>query len=164
MPVCTCPHCKTRLWVNNTQFNVAQGFVVCSKCDGLFQARGHITAMPDEPEPTDLPNALTDTKLIHALGPKVRAKKVLSKNEIAELLDNMHSGDEAKLAEFSLSEQEHEVDAAFANVSAESSPESVVPPAPVAAPPAKESVNWTLATLIALTVLIMQLFYIILLN
>lgn len=159
MPVCTCPHCKTRLWVKNTQFNVAQGFVVCSKCDGLFQARGHITATPDEPEPIDLPNALTDTKLIHALGPKVRAKKVLSKNEIAELLDNMHSGDETKLSvEPSPIEEKVEV--------VPTQPEAAVPPVvvPAAAQPAKESVNWTLATLIALTVLIMQLFYIILLN
>ncbi|UOO82339.1 hypothetical protein LVJ83_02365 [Uruburuella testudinis] len=131
MPVSVCPHCQTQLWVKNAQLNVAQGFVVCSRCEGLFQARNHITEAPAHTAPEALPPAITDAKLVHTIGPQVRSRKTLSKNEIADLLDGI--------------------------------PPAGTAPAP---PPAatQTGFNWTLASLVALTVLIMQLFYLILLR
>ncbi len=62
MPACFCPHCKTRLWVKETQLNVAQGFVVCQKCEGMFKAKDHL-ASTKEPIFNDLPEAVSDVKL-----------------------------------------------------------------------------------------------------
>lgn len=132
MPVCACPHCKTQLWVQDNQLNVAQGFVMCSKCEGLFQAKNHVRDTPENMRPGQLPNAVTDVKLVHNLGPQVRTRKVISKNEIADLLDNFIPADKSE-------------------------------PAPVKAK-AAAGFNWTMASLVALTVLIMQLFYLILLQ
>ncbi|MDO5638361.1 MAG: hypothetical protein Q4G28_00650 [Neisseria sp.] len=132
MPASVCPHCQTRLWVKEAQLNVAQGFVVCSQCEGLFQARSHLVATPDDADAESLPPAVTDVKLVHNIGPQVRSRKTLSKNEIADLLDEMLP--------------------AAAKARAD---------APAAK---KEGFNWTLASLVALTVLIMQLFYLILLR
>lgn len=122
MPACICPHCKTPLWVNPAQLNVAQGFVVCKKCEGLFKAKDH--PAPDTVlEQENLPAAVTDVRLVHDIGAGIRNRKQLSRNEIADLLDGV----------------------------------------PIAAPEektaAKEPFNWTLASLVALTVLIIQLFY-----
>ena len=89
MPVCACPHCKTQLWVNDAQLNIAQGFVVCSQCEGLFQARDHTRPTPPKLQAGQLPEARTDVKLVHRIGKEVRTRKVLSKNEIADLLDGM---------------------------------------------------------------------------
>lgn len=137
MPICVCPHCKARLAVKDTQLNLAQGFVVCTKCEGLFQAKHHISNTPHKASPEQLPGAATDTKLVRAIGPAVRQHKALSKHEIADLLDKMlPSETKAKTA-----------------AAAETR----------AAPPVKqEGTNWTLAVLAALTVLVMQLFYLIL--
>lgn len=131
MPVSICPHCQTQLWVKDAQLNVAQGFVVCSRCEGLFQARSHLSEMPKNVKPGQLPNAVTDAKLVHNIGPQVRSRKTLSKSEIADLLDDMLPADAKSKT------------------------------APAAAKP---GFNWTLASLVALTVLIMQLFYLILLR
>lgn len=134
MPICVCPHCKARLAVKETQLNLAQGFVVCTKCEGLFQAVHHISNTPHKALPEQLPSAATDTRLVRSLGAAARSRKALSKHEIADLLDNVLPADaQARQA------------------------------APTAAPK-KEGFNWTLATLTALTVLIMQLFYLILMN
>ena len=130
MPVCACPHCKTQLWVNDAQLNIAQGFVVCSQCEGLFQARDHTRPTPPKLQAGQLPEARTDVKLVHRIGKEVRTRKVLSKNEIADLLDGMLP------------------------------PEAKAAPAAAKTPP----FNWTLASLVALTVLIMQLFYLLLLR
>ena len=89
MPLCACPHCKTQLWVNDAQLNIAQGFVVCSQCEGLFQARDHTRPTPPKLQAGQLPEARTDVKLVHRIGKEVRTRKVLSKNEIADLLDGM---------------------------------------------------------------------------
>ncbi|MFC3873970.1 MJ0042-type zinc finger domain-containing protein [Neisseria musculi] len=137
MPICVCPHCKARLAVKDTQLNLAQGFVVCTKCEGLFQAKHHISNTPHKAAPEQLPGAATDTKLVRSIGSAVRQHKALSKNEIADLLDSMIPA-ETKPA---------------ANARAV---HSKVPD------PSKEGFNWTLAVLTALTVLIMQLFYLIL--
>ena len=130
MPVCACPHCKTQLWVKDAQLNIAQGFVVCNQCEGLFQARDHTRPTPPKLQAGQLPEARTDVKLVHRIGKEVRTRKVLSKNEIADLLDGM------------------------------------LPPEAKAAPAAAKAqpFNWTLASLVALTVLIMQLFYLLLLR
>ena len=144
MPACTCPHCKTPLWVKDTQLNVAQGFVVCNKCEGLFKAKDNLADPKAAYRPDALPNAVTDVRLIHNIGPQIRQHKQLSRNEIADLLDN------ARRPKPSAPQ-----------------PQAAAQPAPVAmqstAPAApKEAVNWTLASLVALTVLIMQLFYLVL--
>lgn len=133
MPVSVCPHCKTQLWVKDSQLNIAQGFVACSKCEGLFQAKDHLRGTPENIQPGQLPPAVSDTKLIHRLGTRVRGRKTLSKQEIADLLDNVLPADaKAKAA--------------------------------AATGQPKPATNWTLATLVALTVLIMQLFYLMLLR
>lgn len=131
MPVSVCPHCQTRLWVKEAQLNVAQGFVVCSQCEGLFQGRTHLTEATPSDNPESMPPAVTDAKLVHNIGPQVRSYKTLSKSEIADLLDDM-----------------------------------LPTAAKTQAVPTikKEGFNWTLASLVALTVLIMQLFYLILLQ
>lgn len=138
MPICVCPHCKARLAVKDTQLNLAQGFVVCTKCEGLFQAKHHISNTPHKASPEQLPAAATDTKLVRSIGPAVRSHKALSKNEIADLLDSMIPAE------------------------TKNKPAAKTQVAPQTAAPAKEGFNWTLATLTALTVLIMQLFYLIL--
>lgn len=130
MPACTCPHCHTHLWVKDTQLNIAQGFVVCNKCEGLFKAKEHFADLKEQFQQQALPNAVTDVRLVHNIGPQVRTHKQLSRHEIADLLDGV-----TLLPK---------------------------PSAAAAAPKKKEGINWTLASLVALTVLIMQLFYIIL--
>lgn len=137
MPVSVCPHCKTQLWVKDNQLNVAQGYVVCSKCEGLFQAKHHTREMPKNVKPGQLPNAITDVKLVHSLGPQVRKQKTMSKHEIADLLDNM-------LPAAVKQEAANQTAATHKN--------------------AKEGFNWTMASMVALTVLIMQLFYLFLLR
>ncbi len=128
MPVSECPHCHTQLWVKDTQLNIAQGFVVCSQCEGLFQAKDHTRQANPKIKPGQLPNAVTDMHLVRKVGPTARTKKTMSKAEIADLLDSMIATEK--------------------------------PAADAAAKSAKSSeFNWTMATLVALTVLIMQLFY-----
>lgn len=130
MPACTCPHCKTHLWVKDAQLNVAQGFVVCHSCEGLFKAKDHFADLKEQFQPEALPQAVTDVRLVHNIGAQVRQHKQLSRNEIADLLDGI------TLA---------------------------APPQAASTKMEKDGFNWTLASLIALTVLIMQLFYLILL-
>ncbi|RPD87031.1 hypothetical protein EGK75_05410 [Neisseria weixii] len=132
MPACTCPHCRTHLWVKDAQLNVAQGFVVCQECEGLFKAKDHPTYLKEQFQPEALPNAVTDVRLVHNIGAQVRQHKQLSRNEIADLLDG---------------------------VTLSTKPETTV----AVTEKNKDGFNWTLASLIALTVLIMQLFYLILL-
>lgn len=127
MPACFCPHCKARLWVKETQLNVAQGFVVCQKCEGLFKAKDHL-ASTKEPIFNDLPEAVSDVKLVHRIGTHAIGKKQISRDEIAGILNGGTTPPD-------------------------------IPPAPAAAPARQEGFNWTIATLFALIVLIMQLSY-----
>ena len=124
MPACSCPRCHTQIWVKDEQLKIAQGFVVCTKCEGLFKAKF---------QPEVLPTAMTDLRLSRGGKMPVQSQKQLSRNEIADLFDSF----------------------------------TVAPkPAAAAAAPAaerKNDTNWTLATLVALTVLIIQLFYLVLL-
>lgn len=142
MPACFCPHCKTRLWVKETQLNVAQGFVVCQKCEGMFKAKDHL-ASTKEPIFNDLPEAVSDVKLVHRIGTHAIGKKQISRDEIADILN---SGTTL-----------HDTPAPAA------APVSPRIAEPSAAPVRQEGFNWTIAALFAFIVLIMQLFYLTLL-
>ncbi|WP_127242928.1 MJ0042-type zinc finger domain-containing protein [Neisseria meningitidis] len=144
MPACFCPHCKTRLWVKETQLNVAQGFVVCQKCEGMFKAKDHL-ASTKEPIFNDLPEAVSDVKLVHRIGTHAIGKKQISRDEIADILN---SGTTL-----------HDTPPAPAAAPA-AAPQVAVPPA---APARQDGFNWTIATLFALIVLIMQLSYLVIL-
>ncbi|HFC8541288.1 TPA: MJ0042-type zinc finger domain-containing protein [Neisseria lactamica] len=144
MPACFCPHCKTRLWVKETQLNVAQGFVVCQKCEGLFKAKDHL-ASTKEPIFNDLPEAVSDVKLVHRIGTHAIGKKQISRDEIAGILNGGTTQPDTPPAP------------AAAPAAA---PQVSVPPA---APARQEGFNWTIATLFALIVLIMQLSYLVIL-
>lgn len=140
MPACFCPHCKARLWVKETQLNVAQGFVVCQKCEGLFKAKDHL-ASTKEPIFNDLPEAVSDVKLVHRIGTHAIGKKQISRDEIADILNGgttLHDTPPAPAV----------------------APQVSVLPA---APARQEEFNWTIAALFALIVLIMQLSYLVIL-
>lgn len=143
MPACFCPHCKTRLWVKETQLNVAQGFVVCQKCEGLFKAKDHL-ASTKEPIFNDLPEAVSDVKLVHRIGTHAIGKKQISRDEIADILNGGTTL--------------HDTPPAAAAPAA--APQVAVPPA---APARQEGFNWTIAAMFALIVLIMQLSYLVIL-
>ena len=133
MPACSCPRCHTQIWVKDEQLKIAQGFVVCTKCEGLFKATENIVDLKGKFQPEVLPTAMTDLRLSRGGKMPVQSQKQLSRNEIADLFDSF-----------------------------------TVAPKPVAAAAApaaerKNDTNWTLATLVALTVLIIQLFYLVLL-
>ena len=96
MPACICPHCKTSLWVKDTQLNVAQGFVVCNKCEGLFKAKDSLAPSSAPANPDTLPNAVTDVRLVHDMGGNIRNRKQLSRHEIASLLDSAERAKKAK--------------------------------------------------------------------
>ncbi|MCL6016987.1 hypothetical protein M5Z38_08235 [Neisseria meningitidis] len=144
MPACFCPHCKTRLWVKENQLNVAQGFVVCQKCEGLFKAKDHL-ASTKEPIFNDLPEAVSDVKLVHRIGTRAIGKKQISRDEIAGILNGGTTLPDTPPAP------------AAAPAAA---PQVTVPPA---APARQDGFNWTIATLFALIVLIMQLSYLVIL-
>ncbi|ARD15075.1 MJ0042-type zinc finger domain-containing protein [Neisseria meningitidis] len=144
MPACFCPHCKTRLWVKETQLNVAQGFVVCQKCEGMFKAKDHL-ASTKEPIFNDLPEAVSDVKLVHRIGTHAIGKKQISRDEIADILNGgttLHDTPPVPAA------------------APAAAPQVAVPPA---APARQEGFNWTIAALFAFIVLIMQLFYLVIL-
>ncbi|WP_193618212.1 MULTISPECIES: MJ0042-type zinc finger domain-containing protein [Neisseria] len=154
MPACICPHCKTSLWVKDTQLNVAQGFVICNKCEGLFKAKDSLAPSSAPANPDTLPNAVTDVRLVHDMGGNIRNRKQLSRHEIASLLDSAERAKKAKEEAARRAEDEKRRTEEFQALMAAA-----------AAKPAKseEGFNWTLAVLVALTVLIMQLFYLVLL-
>lgn len=144
MPACFCPHCKTRLWVKETQLNVAQGFVVCQKCEGMFKAKDHL-ASTKEPIFNDLPEAVSDVKLVHRIGTRAIGKKQISRDEIAGILNGGTT--------------QPDIPPATAATPA-AAPQVTVPPA---APARQDGFNWTIVTLFALIVLIMQLSYLVIL-
>ncbi|ASK27186.1 MJ0042-type zinc finger domain-containing protein [Neisseria chenwenguii] len=130
MPACTCPHCATNIWVNDSQLSVAKGFVVCTKCEGLFKAKENLADLKGQIQTKPLPSATNDKRQEKHTPPKAPERR-LSRNELADLLDNVITTSNAANAAAAVQE--------------------------------KEGVNWTLAVMIALTVLIMQLFYLVLL-
>lgn len=87
------------------------------------------------------------------MGGNIRNRKQLSRHEIASLLDSAERAKKAKEEAARRAEEEKRRTEEFQALMA------------AAAKPAKseEGFNWTLAVLVALTVLIMQLFYLVLL-
>ena len=88
MPACICPHCKTSLWVKDTQLNVAQGFVVCNKCEGLFKAKDSLAPSSAPANPDTLPNAVTDVRLVHDMGGNIRNRKPATKSPACSTAPN----------------------------------------------------------------------------
>ena len=87
MPACSCPHCKTPHWVKDTQLNVAQGFVVCTRCSGMFKAKDYLSGnLPADP--AHLPVAVTDVRLVHNIGAQILKHSKLSRKEISDLLNS----------------------------------------------------------------------------
>ena len=132
MPVSECPHCHTQLWVKEAQMNLAQGFVMCSQCEGLFQAKSHLREMNPKVMPGQLPNAVTDINLIRKVGASAREKKTFTKGEIADLLEDI------------LDQKPSSEAIAKQNIFS-------------------GSFNWSIGSLVALTILVVQLFYLALL-
>ena len=109
----------------------------------MFKAKDHL-ASTKEPIFNDLPEAVSDVKLVHRIGTHAIGKKQISRDEIADILNGgttLHDTPPAPAA---------------APVSSRIAEPSV-------APVRQEGFNWTIATLFALIVLIMQLFYLTLL-
>ena len=67
MPICSCPHCKTYLKVKESQLNVAQGFVKCADCQGLFKAKDFV-ARADVASIDWMPDSISDIELVRRLG------------------------------------------------------------------------------------------------
>lgn len=114
------------------------------KCEGLFKAKDHL-ASTKEPIFNDLPEAVSDVKLVHRIGTRAIGKKQISRDEIAGILNGGTTL--------------HDTPPATAATPA-AAPQVAVPPA---APARQEGFNWTIATLFALIVLIMQLSYLVIL-
>ena len=91
MPACSCPHCKTPHWVKDAQLNVAQGFVVCTRCSGMFKAKDYLSGnLPADP--AHLPVAVTDVRLVHNIGAQILKHSKLSRKEISNLLNSAIRG------------------------------------------------------------------------
>lgn len=150
MPICSCPHCNTFLKVKESQLNVAQGFVRCTDCQGLFKAKDFV-AKQQVSSIDWMADGVSDIEIVRRLGTYVRGRNAFDKQQIDYLLEHPADGSQAAAVP-----HDHERLAARA----------VPLPAPPerAAPAAAKSgdTNWTLATLVALTILILQLFYILL--
>ena len=95
------------------------------------------------------------------MGGNIRNRKQLSRHEIASLLDSAERAKKAKEEAARRTEEEKR----RAEEEKRRTEEFQALMAAAAAKPAKseEGFNWTLAVLVALTVLIMQLFYLVLL-
>lgn len=151
MPICSCPHCQTYLKVKESQLNVAQGFVKCVDCEGLFKAKDFVVRQ--KVASIDwLPEGVSDIDLVRRLGTYVRGRNSFDKRQIDYLLEHpAEAGQPAAVP----NDQEHRA--------AQPVPMPEPPPRSESPAPAKSGgTNWTLAALVALTVLILQLFFILL--
>jgi len=74
--------------VKDEQLKIAQGFVVCTKCEGLFKATENIVDLKGKFQPEVLPTAMTDLRLSRGGKMPVQSQKQLSRNEIADLFDS----------------------------------------------------------------------------
>ena len=150
MPICSCPHCNTFLKVKESQLNVAQGFVRCTDCQGLFKAKDFV-AKQQVSSIDWMADGVSDIETVRRLGTYVRGRNAFDKQQIDYLLEHPADGGQA---------------AAVPHDRERLAARAVPLPAPPerAAPAAAKSgdSNWTLATLVALTILILQLFYILL--
>ena len=109
----------------------------------MFKAKDHL-ASTKEPIFNDLPEAVSDVKLVHRIGTHAIGKKQISRDEIADILNGgttLHDTPPAPAA----------------------APASPRIAEPSVAPVRQEGFNWTIAALFAFIVLIMQLFYLTLL-
>ena len=109
----------------------------------MFKAKDHL-ASTKEPIFNDLPEAVSDVKLVHRIGTHAIGKKQISRDEIADILNGGTTLN----------------DTPPASAAAPASPRIAEPSA---APVRQEGFNWTIAALFAFIVLIMQLFYLTLL-
>ena len=100
---------------------------------GIIPSAQPYPADTREFSPDLLPAAQTDTKLVQKIGTPVRTHKQLSRGEIAELLDNMLTNEQKSLALADMLQNRN-----------------------------KQDFNWTLPSMVALTILIIQLFYLVL--
>ena len=71
--------------MKDEQLKIAQGFVVCTKCEGLFKATENIVDLKGKFQPEVLPTAMTDLRLSRGGKMPVQSQKQLSRNEIADL-------------------------------------------------------------------------------
>ena len=151
MPICSCPHCNTFLKVKESQLNVAQGFVRCTDCQGLFKAKDFV-AKQQVSSIDWMADGVSDIETVRRIGTYVRGRNAFDKQQIDYLLEHPSDGSQAAAVP-------HDRERLAAR--AVPLPE---PPPRTAAPAAAKSgdTNWTLATLVALTILILQLFYILL--
>ncbi len=150
MPICSCPHCKTYLKVKESQLNVAQGFVKCADCQGLFKAKDFV-ARADVASIDWMPDGISDIELVRRLGTYVRGRNSFSKEQADYLIEHPGQGDALPPG---LEDKGH--------YAARKVPLPQIPvQAQVAAPvKSRENNHWMVAALGMLTVLILQLFYI----
>ena len=150
MPICSCPHCQTYLKVKESQLNVAQGFVKCVDCEGLFKAKDFVVRQ--KVASIDwLPEGVSDIDLVRRLGTYVRGRNSFDKRQVDYLLEHpAEAGQPAAVP----NDQEHRA--------AKPVPMPEPPRSETTAPAKSGGPNWTLAALVALTVLILQLFFILL--
>ncbi|MDO4877873.1 MAG: hypothetical protein Q3966_01075 [Neisseria sp.] len=137
MPICACPHCKAYMKVKDSQMNVAQGFVRCTDCQGLFKAKDFVYTKNLGTSIDFLPDALSDIETVRKLGAYVRGRNAFTYKQTKQLLEHPKDG----------------------------LPEETSPYAarPVPLPSSDKGGNrWTVAALAALTVLVCQMFYILL--
>ncbi|MGF6147091.1 MJ0042 family finger-like domain [Kingella potus] len=149
MPICSCPHCNTFLKVKESQLNIAQGFVRCTDCQGMFKAKDFV-AKQQISSIDWMADGVSDIEAVRRLGTYVRGRNAFDKQQIDYLLEHPADGS---------------TPAAVPHERPRSSAQAVpLPEPPAAAVSSKsgEGTNWTLATLVALTILILQLFYILL--
>ncbi len=136
MPICACPHCNAYIKVKEKQMNVAQGFVRCTDCQGLFKAKDFIYTKNIGTSIDWLPDAVSDIETVRKLGAYVRGRNAFTLKQTELLLARKEGG----------------------------LPEELMPHAarPIPLPAAKGGNRWTVASLAALTVLVCQMFYILL--
>ena len=172
MPVSVCPHCKTQLWVSNNQMNVANGFVKCSQCSGLLQAK-HFLDKSQAERTIKMQEAISDAALVSKIGLQIRQYKALSKDEVCNLLVGLPPNGEVDT--FSKTGQKKLSKAEIADLLDDLHADAKKKIAPLDTlnkttqvtnklHTRKSETNWTLAVMVALTVLILQLFYLLLMN
>lgn len=170
MPVSVCPHCKTQLWVTHNQMNVANGFVKCSQCSGLLQAKHFLKKK--QTERTDaMQEAVSDAALVSKIGLQIRQYKALNKDEVCNLLVGIPpTGEAGQATKGQKSLSKAEIADLLDNLHADarkkpaSAADSKMLKSDDKAQSRKSEMNWTLAVMVALTVLILQLFYLLLMN
>ncbi|HFC8537819.1 TPA: MJ0042-type zinc finger domain-containing protein, partial [Neisseria bacilliformis] len=94
MPICSCPHCNTFLKVKESQLNVAQGFVRCTDCQGLFKAKDFV-AKQQVSSIDWMADGVSDIETVRRLGTYVRGRNAFDKQQIDYLLEHPADGSQA---------------------------------------------------------------------